>query len=184
MIPRYLTIPSLLLGLCVAVALGGWRLIHEPTARRVAIGIAVFSVLVLGLARAVLRPRLPEARRPGGRSSRRSTRGSRGILNAPNAVAAIQGCPPITVPTHSAIPVIRYETGLPKEAVEASIGQRAAAHAGRPADRRHLQLRAERGARDELQPEHLRAQALVNRALPGFERLARRKPWTAYAACR
>src|SRR5829696_6527770 len=29
-IPRYMTIPSLLLSLCVAVALGGWTLVEEP----------------------------------------------------------------------------------------------------------------------------------------------------------
>ena len=28
------------------------------------------------------------------------------------------------------------------------------------------------------------AQALVEQGLPGFERLARSKPWTAYATCR
>ena len=122
-IPRYLTIPSLLLSLCVAVALGGWRLIAEPTARKVAIGIAIFSALVLAW-------RAPYYVRDYQKLADQATfieaqhKGLKGILNAPNAVPALQGCHPITVPTHSAIPIIRYETGLPKEAVEASIGQR------------------------------------------------------------
>ena len=82
-IPRYLTIPSLLLSLCVAVALAGWTLVEEQRTRRVAIGIAVVSVLVAGLARAVLRPRLREARASRRRSSRPSTRGSSEMLDAP-----------------------------------------------------------------------------------------------------
>ena len=64
-IPRYMTIPSLLLSLCVAVALGGWTLVEGGTPRRVAIGIAVVSVAADRLARAVLLPRLRQARRPG-----------------------------------------------------------------------------------------------------------------------
>ena len=47
-IPRYLTIPSILLSLCVAVALTGWTLTSEPRARAVAIGVAILSVLVIG----------------------------------------------------------------------------------------------------------------------------------------
>ena len=72
-IPRYMTIPSLLLSLCVAVALGGWTLVHERTPRRIAIGIAILSVLVIGW-------RAPHIGRDYGssptrrRSSRRSTR--------------------------------------------------------------------------------------------------------------
>src|SRR5215212_6987609 len=47
-IPRYMQIPSLLLSLCVAVALGGWTLVKERNPRRIAIGVAVVSVLVVG----------------------------------------------------------------------------------------------------------------------------------------
>ena len=73
-IPRYMTIPSLLLSLCVAVALGGWTLVEERTPRRVAIGIAVVSVAADRLARAVLLPRLRASSPTRRRSSRRSTR--------------------------------------------------------------------------------------------------------------
>ena len=179
-IPRYLTIPSLLLSLCVAVALGGWRLIHEPTARKVAIGIAVFSALVLAW-------RAPYYVRDYQKLADQATfieaqhKGLKGILNAPNAVAAIQACHPITVPTHSAIPVIRYETGLPKEAVEASIGQRRRPTQGvlLIGDTFNFEPSAARATNSN--PSTSARKRWSNRALPGFERLARRKPWTAYA---
>src|SRR5215212_4723515 len=48
-IPRYMTIPSLLLSLCVAVALAGWTLVEGKWPRRAAIGIALASLLVIGV---------------------------------------------------------------------------------------------------------------------------------------
>jgi len=38
-------------------------------------------------------------------------------------VPLLQRCRPITVPTHSAIPVIEYETGLSKKDLQATIAQ-------------------------------------------------------------
>ena len=78
-IPRYMTIPSLLLTLCVAVALGGWTLVErEPRPRKVAIGIAVLSRADHRLAGAVLRlatsrrsPARPPSSRPSTSSSTR-----------------------------------------------------------------------------------------------------------------
>ena len=181
-IPRYLTIPSLLLSLCVAVALGGWRLIAEPTARKVAIGIAIFSALVLAW-------RAPYYVRDYQKLADQATfieaqhKGLKGILNAPNAVPALQGCHPITVPTHSAIPIIRYETGLPKEAVEASIGQRRRPTQGvlLIGDTFNFEPSAARATNSN--PSTSARKRWSNKVLPGFERLARRKPWTAYARC-
>ena len=72
-IPRYMTIPSLLLSLCVAVALGGWTLVEDPHTRRVAIGIAVL-VAVLGWRAPFYYRDYAQARRPGRPSSRPSTR--------------------------------------------------------------------------------------------------------------
>ena len=174
-IPRYLTIPSLLLSLCVAVALGGWRLIAEPTARKVAIGIAVFSALVLAW-------RAPYYVRDYQKLADQATfieaqhKGLKGILNAPERGAALQGCHPITVPTHSAIPIIRYETGLPKEAVEASIGQRRRPTQGvlLIGDTFNFEPSAARATNSN--PSTSARKRWSNKALPGFERLARRKP--------
>jgi hypothetical protein len=181
-IPRYLTIPSLLLSLCVAVALGGWRLIHEPTARKVAIGIAVLSALILAW-RAPFYVRDYQKLADQASFIEAQNKGLKAILDAPPVVAPVQDCHPITVPTHSAIPIVRYETGLPKEAVEASIGQRR-----RPAqgvlligDTFNFEPSAARATNSN--PKTSARKRWSNRRLPGFERLARRRPWTAYARC-
>ena len=181
-IPRYLTIPSLLLSLCVAVALGGWRLIAEPTARKVAIGIAIFSALVLAW-------RAPYYVRDYQKLADQATfieaqhKGLKAVLDAPRAVEVLQHCAPITVPTHSAIPVIRYETGLPKEAVEASIGQRRRPTQGvlLIGDTFNFEPSAARATNSN--PSTSARKRWSNKVLPGFERLARRKPWTAYGRC-
>ena len=181
-IPRYLTIPSLLLSLCVAIALGGWRLVVEPTARKVAIGVAVVSVLVLAW-RVPFYVRDVQKLRDQATFIEAQHRGLKGILNAPAAVEALQRCHPITVPTHSAIPVIRFETGLPKDALEASIGQRRRPRAGTLliGDTFNFEPSAARATNSNSASSSRRRWS--NRPLPGFERLARRAPWTAYARC-
>jgi hypothetical protein len=45
------------------------------------------------------------------------------ILDNPKVVPLLERCRPITTPTHSAIPVIRFETGMPKNAFMPSIAQ-------------------------------------------------------------
>jgi hypothetical protein len=152
-IPRYMTIPSLLLSLCVAVALGGWTLV-EGRARRVAIGIAVVSVVLIGW-------RAPYYVRDFSKLADQAAfieaqhKGLKGILDAPGVVPALQACRPITVPTHSAIPVIRYQTGLPKQAIEASI----------------------------TQPRASARKRWSNKPLPGFALAGRSGRWSAYARC-
>ena len=42
----------------------------------------------------------------------------------------MQTCRPLIVPTHSTIPIIRYETGLSKHAIQATIAQKEAPPAG------------------------------------------------------
>ena len=180
-IPRYLTIPSLLLSLCVAVALGGWTLVTERTPRRVAIGIAVVSVLVLAW-------RAPFYGQDFSKLADQATfieaqhKGLDAILDAPRAVEALQQCRPITVPTHSAIPVIRYETGLPKEAIEASIAQ----------DRRPTEGVLLIGKTFNFEPSAARAtnsnpsssarKPWSNKPLPGFERVGRNATWSRLCA--
>lgn len=182
-IPRYMTIPSLLLSLCVAVALGGWTLVERRTPRRVAIGIAVVSVLVIGW-------RVPWLARDFGKLTDQATfieeqhKGLKGIIDATRVVAPLQHCRPITVPTHSAIPVIRFQTGLPKQALEASIAQR------RPPSRGVLLIgrtyNFEPGTGRDNASAKPRASARKpwsNKPLPGFARLGRSGRWTAYARC-
>ena len=181
-IPRYLTIPSLLLSLCVAVALAGWTLVAEGTPRRIAIGIAVVSVLVLGWRASFVVDDF-------GRLREQATfieaqhRGLDAILDAPRVVAAVQSCRPITVPTHSAIPVIRYETGLPKEALEASIAQRRAPVAGLllVGDTFNFEPSAARAT--TARPGTSARRRWSNRPLPGFERIGRNARWAVYSRC-
>lgn len=122
-IPRYLIVPSLVLNLCVAAALTGWALVREPRARRVALGVA-------GLALALALFRVPayvnDVRKLNGQTTfvKRQHRGLEAILDDPRVVPLLGTCGPITVPTHSAIPVIRWRTGLGKDDLQASIALR------------------------------------------------------------
>jgi hypothetical protein len=181
-IPRYLTIPSLLLSLCVAVALGGWTLVRERTLRRIAIGVAVVSVLVVGW-------RATYYTQDFSKLADQATfigaqhKGLKRVLDAPRAVEALQRCRPITVPTHSAIPVLRYETGLPKQAIEASIAQ-----ARRPAagvlligDTFNFEPSAARATNSN--PSSSARRRWSNKPLPGFRRLGRSATWAVYARC-
>jgi hypothetical protein len=182
-IPRYMTIPSLLLSLCVAVALGGWTLVEGRTGRRVAIGIAVVSILLIGwrvpyhvrdVKRLVDQARFIEAQH----------KGLFGILDEPRVVAALQSCTPITVPTHSAIPVIRYETGLPNDALQASIAQRRPPRAGVMLIGRTFNF--EPGTGRALAAPRSPASARKrwsNKPLPGFARIGRSGVWKAYVRC-
>lgn len=181
-IPRYLTIPSLLLSLCVAVAFAGWTLIGEQAPRRVAIGIAVVSVLVLGWRSTYVVDDFSRLRDQAA-FIKAQHEGLDAILDAPGAVATLQSCRPITVPTHSAIPVIRYETGLPKEALEASIAQR------RPPTEGLLLI----GATFNFEPSAARAASSrtgsstrrrwSNKPLAGFERVGHEGRWALYSRC-
>jgi uncharacterized membrane protein len=181
-IPRYMTIPSLLLSLCIAVALGGWTLV-EGRARRVAIGIMIVSIALIGW-------RAPNYYRDFNQLADQAAfieaqhAGLLGVIDSPRVVPALRSCRPITVPTHSAIPVIRYETGLPKEAIQASIARR------RPPSRGVLLI----GVTFNFEPGAGRANTALrspasarrpwsNKPLPGFERIARSGNWTAYATC-
>lgn len=123
-IPRYLAVPSILLNVGVAVALFGWTLVKEPReARWVAIGIAVVS---LGLVAWRSVSWTNDLRKLHGQTLfvKHQHRDLKGILQDPSVAPLLGRCGPITVPTHSAIPVIEYETGLPKSAIQASIAQK------------------------------------------------------------
>src|SRR5918994_2243872 len=88
-IPRYMTIPSLLLSLCVAVALGGWTLVRDGRARQAAIGIAVVSVLVVGWRASHVVNDFAKLRDQATFIEAQHT-GLKAILDAPRAVAALQ----------------------------------------------------------------------------------------------
>jgi hypothetical protein len=181
-IPRYMTIPSLLLSLCVAVALGGWTLVRERTARRVAIGIAVISVLLIGWRAPTI---VDDYRRLADQATfiEAQHTGLKEILDAPRAAEALQRCRPITVPTHSAIPVIRYETGLPKEALQASIGQDRPPSRGVLLNGRTFNFEPGSGRATVASARPSARKPWSNKRLPGFERIGRNPRWAVYARC-
>jgi len=121
-IPRYLVVPSLILNLCVAVALTGWVLVRDRRARKVALA-------VLGVALLLLAWRVPayfkDLQHLNGQTLfvREQHRQLKQLLHDARVTKALRSCGPLTVATHSVVPVIRYETGLPKQAFRTSIAQ-------------------------------------------------------------
>lgn len=122
-IPRYLAVPSILFNLGVAVALTGWLVVQQPRrAHRLLLGLFVITLLV-GAWRAI--PVSKDFRKLHGQET--FVKGQhialKSILDNPKVVPLLNRCRPVTTPTHSAIPVIRFETGMPKTAFEPSIAQ-------------------------------------------------------------
>ena len=87
------------------------------------------------------------------------------------------------MPTHSAIPVIRYETGLPKEALQASIAQRRPPRDGVLLIGRTFNFEPSAARGTNSDPSSSARKPWSNKPLPGFERIGRSATWTAYARC-
>jgi hypothetical protein len=122
-IPRYLAVPSILFNLGVAASLTAWLLVREPKrVHRLLVGLFVLSLLVAAW-RAV--PYSKDFQKLHGQETfvKAQHAGLKGILDDPKVVPLLETCRPITTPTHSAIPVIRFQTGMPKDAFTPSIGQ-------------------------------------------------------------
>ena len=110
-IVRYLLVPSVMLTVFAAVALGGWTMI--PRGRRLrrmwAIGAAVLTIG--GLAYTAYRPPSPD-----GVNNELSFRGEQGLslhrLLETGAVERGLRCGPVSVPTHKLIPDTRWVLGL------------------------------------------------------------------------
>jgi hypothetical protein len=124
-IPRYLVIPSILFNLGVAVSLTAWALVREPA--RVHRLLVVLALVAVGVGAWRARPYEKDFRKLHGQVSfvRGQHRNLKAIFDDPKVVPLIGRCAPVTVPTHSAIPVIRFQTGLPKRTFQASIAQAA-----------------------------------------------------------
>src|SRR5262249_54750124 len=123
-IPRYLAVPSIVLDVGVAVAVFGWTLVPGPRAARWgAGGLSVLSLVLVAWRSVSL---VNDLRKLHGQTLfvKHQHHDLKGILQDPSVAPLLGRCGPITVPTHSAIPVIEYETGLPKSAIQASIAQK------------------------------------------------------------
>lgn len=122
-IPRYLAVPSILLNLGVALSLTGWLLVPAPPrVHRLLVALFVLSLAVIAW-RAI--PYGKDFQKLHGQENfvRGQHQNLKAILDDPKVVPLLNRCRPITTPTHSAIPVIRFTTGMPKQPFEPSIAQ-------------------------------------------------------------
>lgn len=119
-IPRYLAIPSILFNLGVALAFTAWLVVKDGRARRVAQVLALVSLALLAW-------RTPsyvkDLQKLNGQTNfvKNQHRDLERILDDSRVVPLLARCRPITTPTHSAIPVVRFQTGLGKDDLVASI---------------------------------------------------------------
>ena len=182
-IPRYLAVPSILFNLGVALALTAWLLVKEPKrTHRVLLGLFVLSLLV-GAWRSI--PYSKDFRKLHGQQTfvKAQHTALKSILDDPRVVPLLQSCRPITTPTHSAIPVIRFETGMPKEAFTPSIAQT------RPPDHGVLLI----GSTFNFEPSAARSTSGVsersarkwwsNYPLSTFKFVSGNARWRVYANC-
>jgi hypothetical protein len=181
-IPRYVAVPSILFNVGVAVALFGWTLVSDRRARRAAIGLALVSLALVAW-------RAHDLFNDGKQLSQQTLfvkhqhRDLKAILQDPAVAPLLGRCDPVTVPTHSAIPVIEYETGLPKSAIQASIAQSGPPDHGllligvsfnfEPAAQRSVTASSQSSAR----------RWWSNYPLSTFKEIASNPYWTAYARC-
>ncbi len=182
-IPRYLLIPSLIFNLCVAVALVGFTLAGSTGVRRAAVALAVITLALVAFRTPSY---LSDLAKLNGQAVyvREQHQQLKAILDDPEVVPLLTTCGPITVPTHSAIPVVRYETGLGKESFEATIAQ------DHPPDRGLLLVgktfnfepAAARSTTGTASPTSAR-RWWSNYALSDFEPVAHNDRWSVYARC-
>jgi hypothetical protein len=184
-IPRYLTVPSLLLTMCVAVALTGWTVARERWLKIAAIVVAVISV-------AAIVKQLPQLNKDRATIMRQATfvseqhRDLFAVLDDPRVVPLWQDrrCWPITTPTHSAIPVVRYETGLPKRALQASIQQHNPPKYGLLLIGKTFQFEPGSGRRSLGTKSSASAKWWSNVKLGSYRPVAKQGRWSVWARCR
>ena len=123
-INRYLLVPSLMVMLFAAVAVGGWTMLREGRARRAWALAALAGVLFAGVwtALRVDVRRLTSELRFRGDSLSALTR----LLDDPQVRAAL-ACGPVTTPNHKLVPDVRWILKLPEDQVVARSDVRRAA---------------------------------------------------------
>ena len=182
-IPRYMTIPSLLLTLCVPVAFVGWMFIKEPVPRMAAIGIAVVALAILGW-RAPWIARDYDALRHQVTFVEAQHKSLFALLDEPGATAPLQSCLPLTTPTHSPMPIIRYKTGLGPDDVQASIAQSRPPTAGTQLIGRFYNFEPGSGRSTTVAAPRVSVRKDWSQTpAPGFEKLASTARWTLYGRC-
>jgi hypothetical protein len=123
-IARYMAVPSILFNLGVAVAFTAWIFVRSPRRlHRLLVGLAIVSLGLLGWRTVSYKNDLFKLHSQEVFVKEQHDH-LKAILDDPKVVPLLAACHPVTVPTHSAIPVIRFHTGLSKYAIRASIAEK------------------------------------------------------------
>ena len=178
-INRYLLVPSLMVMLFGAVAVGGWTMLVDGRARKAWAVLALAGVLFAGVWTALrvdLR-RLTSELRFRGDSRQALTR----LLDEPAVRAALK-CGPVTTPNHKLIPDVRWILKLPEQDVVARSDVASAAGVDRGlalfAARRSVLLRQGLNPDDDSPEDTLR-----NVPSAGWVRVGGNCFYAAYARC-
>ncbi len=180
-IPRYLLLPSVLLTACVGVALAGWTAATVPRVRRVAVGVAVACAALVAV-------RVPsyasdfEQLNDRVLASRDQTRALKAILDDPAVVPLLGACGPITVPNHSSVPVVRYETGVGEGGIRAATSLAEPPASGLLLISWSFLFDPTYPDAPARPPRDVR-QRWVNLPLAGFSPVAANERWRVYARC-
>jgi hypothetical protein len=179
-IDRYLLVPTLMVMVFAAVALGGWTMLRpELLVRKLWAGVAL-ALIVYGVAFTATRVNFhnfdAELRLRGN-----SHRSLVQLLDEPEVKAAVaRGCGPVSTPTHKLVPDTRWILGAGADTVLARADPRAKARVARGGVALFV---VDRGA--------LLRQALVadtddpfdNLPLPDYRRVAFTSYYSAYVRC-
>jgi hypothetical protein len=181
-IPRYLAIPSLILNLCVAVALTSWAIVEGRGERRAAIVLAVVSLAVLGWRAPAL---VEDLQQLNGQTFyvKNQHQGLKAALSDARVVPLLRECRPVIVPNHSSIPVIRFETGLPQRALQPSIVQRRPPRSGVLLLANQFNFEPNAGRAVTGAPSVSARKWWSNYPLSTFDRLTGNPTWRVYERC-
>jgi len=176
-IERYLLVPSLMLMIFAAVALGGWTMIQEGTRMRRGWVVCALALVLYGLVFSATRVNLEQF--DAELRFRASAHRSLEAVLADPAIRQGLRCGPISVPNHKLVPDVRWVLGLGAGEVVARSDKQS-----RDAARRGVALYA-------TDRSSLLRHALVESSddpvnslpLPGFERRVTGRYYGAYVNC-
>ncbi|HVS28063.1 MAG TPA: hypothetical protein VHE14_00810, partial [Solirubrobacteraceae bacterium] len=107
----------------LAVALAGWTRLQPGRARKLAVGLALAAIAVIGWKAPKFHK---DYHRLGLVTDYVNAQHSKlkALLDDPRVRANLRSCHPLTTPTHNAVPIVRLVTGLSRPEVKPSTAQR------------------------------------------------------------